>query len=220
MNPKDELVHAFISDTDPNNTTAPGVLPGVCGDGECRFTLPNPEPGIARISLSGATENGCRISARVDISSTPLLLPDLSLTADGGIVGGDPVTIQFPSGPADPPPFVTDLGNAVRVLVPVTAPGSSDIKVHLEWDGDWSHYPTNDLDVFVEFGPFIFFAGFTLDSPEVLTIPKEFFFPTDTSFNVIVSGFDVNTGSDPGTDSWRLRVTDESGTILPGTILN
>ncbi len=77
-----------------------------------------------------------------------------------------------------------------------------------EWDGDWSRYTTNDLDFFVNVPAFggIFFAAFSLDSPEVITIPA---LPFDLPIEIIVSGFEVNSG----TDNWRLRITVD-GTLV------
>ena len=70
LNPSHSL-HGFISESDPDNAGAPGVLAGACGNGECSFALVEPEPGPARISDSGATENGCNITAEESILPSP-----------------------------------------------------------------------------------------------------------------------------------------------------
>ena len=146
--------------------------------------------GIARISLSGATENSCRVSARVELLST--LLPDPGLTASGSVEDGEAVLVNVPV-PSD----------------------SGDLSVRLDWDGNWGSYPTNDIDITVGAFGVPFFVGFTLDSPEILSIPRAFIdFFSLTSIEVVIDGFKVNSG----TDNWKLRVTEEDGDILPGTI--
>ena len=81
------------------------------------------------------------------------------------------------------------------------------VEFRLEWDADWSHYPTNDVDLFV-FDPDqnAVGNGFTLDAPELVLVDS----PEDGLWRVGVSGFEMNTGS----DNWRLRV------IADGVVLS
>ena len=160
----------------------------------------NLEPGILRITVGADPLNLGRISTDVTITSS--LIPRPGLTASGNVAQGPLVFDQDAFE-------VLDLGNSQVVTVPIPA-FTGETEIRLEWDRDWSRYPTDDLDVFVELFGFVFFAGFTLDSPEVITIPAGFFPPFDVSINVIVSGFEVNSGA----ASWRLRVT-TGATVLP-----
>ena len=192
-----------IGDLDFDCTTS---VTGVCD------VVDNLEPGILRITLSGDTVNAGLIEAEVTVTTTPIDRP--GLTAFGTVEDGRAIVdlSGFPGQLIDP-------GNSVTV--PVTLPaGSSEVEVRLEWDGDWSRYPTNDIDFFVNFPvgipafgpPFtegIYFAAFSLDSPEVI---KFFPLPFDIDIEIIVSGFEVNDGP----DNWRLRMTvDEDLVEIP-----
>ena len=180
--------HAFISPSDPDTPGAGGVLPGACGDGTCTFLIDDPEPGLARISLSGAIENSCRMSARVEISNTPR--PALGLTATGSTT--DQCPVFFPGF------------SCAAVFMP------SDVttaEFRLAWNGDWAHYPTNDLDMFVFPPSSPPIASAFRDSPEVLTVSSP---AGNDLWLVVVSAFEVNTG----TDTWELQVTAD-GSVLP-----
>jgi hypothetical protein len=71
--------------------------------------------------------------------------------------------------------------------------------VQLRWKGDWSRYPTSDLDVYAfDADDFIFFDGATLNSPEDYVIDE----PTAGPMTFLVDGFTVFKGD----DKWELSV--------------
>ena len=181
--------HAFISVTDPDDPQAGGVLPGACGNGVCKFVLDNPEPGLARISLSGATENACRMSAKVSIQ--PVERRVLSTSISGKISDGGIVFHSFD-----------------------VEPGIEELEFDLRWDNNWSRYPANDLDLllFSPFGGPPLPFGQTLDSPESFVLTPTLLgavlgapgpVALDGAWGVGVLGFEVNEAQ----DRWALRVT-------------
>ena len=181
--------HAFISETDPDNSDASGVLPGACGGGECRFVLADPEPGLVRLSLNGATENGCRMSARVSVRPVERRVLETSISgevSDGGVV--------FHAFEVDP--------------------GVEELAFELRWTNNWLRYPTNDLDLLL-FGPFggpPLPFGQTLDSPERFVLTPALLgavvgapgpVPLDGFWGVVILGFEVNEDK----DGWEFLVT-------------
>ncbi len=183
--------HAFIGPGDLDDPNARGVLPGACGNGECRFTLSDPEPGISRISLNGATGNNCRMSARVEISDTPRAA--LGLTASGSTADNCPL---FPPNSGF---------SCALVFMPA---GVSSAEFRLGWNGDWAHYPTNDLDLFLASPTNVSYSSAFRDSPEVVQIlsPQT----EEGPWFIVIGGFEVNTS----TDTWQLQVTAD-GVVLP-----
>ncbi len=177
-------------------TPPPGPPPIEC------VAFDNLEPGVLRITVSGDTLNLGRMSADVTISSSPIGRP--GLTADGTVEQG-PAIVDLSGFPGQ----VLDLGNSV--VVPVVIPAGpapfSPLEIRLEWDHDWSRYPSNDLDMFVEVPGFgVVLVAFSLDSPEVIVT-----FAPPGPLNIIISGFEVNTPD----DNWRLRVTVD-GVVISG----
>ena len=138
---------------------------------------------ILRITLSGDVLNAGEVSANVTISSTAKPASGI-LTAQGTLNGPETVWTQVEM-PSD----------------------TSQVEFRLEWDGDWSHYPTNDIDLFV-YDPDqnAIGDGFTLDAPELILVDN----PTDGLWTIGISGFEMNTGN----DNWRLRV------IADGVVLS
>jgi hypothetical protein len=138
------------------------------------FTVPSPESGIVRVTMSGDWTNASPIGATVAIRPVPLTEP--AFTRQSKIADGEFVAVPF--------------------RVPV---GASQLSVKLEWDGDWSRYPTNDLDVILERpdGTFDVTAA-TLDAPERAEIAD----PPAGDWIAYVDGFTVFTGG----DRFRLRV--------------
>ena len=186
-------VHAFISAADLTNPSAPGATPGSCGDGSCNFVVERPEPGFSRISLSGATENGCEMSAHVSI--LPIDGKKEKKSASGKVSDGEFVdlTMKVPSD-------------------------VDELEFKLSWDNDWSRYPTNDLDLEV-FLPSEFCPGCpplpilqSLDSPERFVMTPEFLgtlfgapepIPLpEGDWDLVVAGFEVNEKS----DKWEVLV--------------
>jgi hypothetical protein len=139
------------------------------------FTIPNPDQGIMRITLNGDWTNASPIAATVNIRSIEGAEPGLTLTekvADGQIYA-----------------------------VPFTVPaGAKQLTAKLEWDGDWSNYPTNDLDIILQ-RPDGTFAqdGATLNAPERLSIAD----PAAGNWIAYVAGFTVST---KGGDRFKLQV--------------
>ena len=180
--------HAFIGPSDVDGSFISGVLPGACGNGECKFVLEDPEPGLLRISVNGATENSCRMSGRVSVQPGETRVLDTSISgevSDGGFV---------------PVSFSVD-------------PGVDELAFELRWVNDWSRYPTNDVDLLLFSpygGPLPF--GQTLDSPERFVLTPALFgallgapgpVPLDGFWGVGILGFEVNEAS----DDWELLVT-------------
>lgn len=172
LNPGAPL-HGFISPTDPFDAFAPGMPPGVCGDGSCTIRLADPEPGLLRFSLNGATENACTIGARVDIRTDhgpPAKRSDGGKIAPGELVSG---SAEVPEG--------------VGKLV-----------VRLSWEGNWSRFPANDLDLALLSPEGSVFVAATLDSPEVLVIDN----PAAGFWEYAVFGFELNDAP----DHWELSI--------------
>ena len=165
---------------------------------EC-VAFDNLEPGILRITVGADPLNLGRVSTDVTITSSPI--PRSGLTATG-------------STAVDCPFFPPGFGLSCAL---VEIPSGTDVaEFRLDWDGDWSRYPTNDLDMFLFLptGP-LRASAFTLDVPEVLTVtPVGIETEVPAGFwLVVVSAFEVNTG----TDTWRLRVTAD-GTLAGGFV--
>jgi hypothetical protein len=161
-------LHGFVSPNDPGNPAAPGMPPGACGDGSCRITITDPEPGFIRFSLNGATENACTIRARVDIHAEHAPPPK---RYDAGRIGNG----EWSLGYAVIPPEVTKL------------------TFRLSWKGNWSRFPANDLDLFVLDPQGVLRGdGATLDSPEVISIEN----PAPGFWSYAILGFEVNDSPD------------------------
>lgn len=127
------------------------------------FVIPNPEPGIVRITLMGDETNAGTISA--DVMVTSLRNPPPSQSAGDDIQGGDNVF------------YIVDIPSGVSVA-----------KFQLRWNADWSAYPTNDLDMYL-FDPLgaVNSAGATLNSPERATINS----PMPGKWTILIQGFAV-----------------------------
>ena len=210
LNPTEGFEQAFIGLDDFENPS--GVFPGRCTDsdgpgplpGICSFSLLTPEPGLLRISVSGATTNACNMSTDVTIVSTmgdtfsadPL---DYGTVADGGTV-----TV----GSIDVPQ------------------GAQKIEFELSWINDWTHYKGNDLELQV-FLPGLSVPlpfGLTLDAPERFEVtsaaltalfggPKTV--PLDGIWTIKVQGFEVNEM--PGDWTLRVLVDGDEPDLIPPT---
>jgi hypothetical protein len=156
------------------------------------------EPGLLRVTLSGDVVNSGNMSASVTVDSNQLIRGGQS--AEGIVSSSVPATN----------------------LIPITIPADVEIaQFRLTWTGDWSHYPTNDLDMFIFDPGFrqvlvdpngdpignqpIVPQGLTLDAPEVVRVKN----PLPGVWHVGILGFELNTelsGGETG-DKWVLRVT-------------
>jgi subtilisin family serine protease len=136
--------------------------------GDRSFVIPNPEPGVVRITLLGDETNAGTVSADVMVTASVESLPKTSTS--GTIRGGDTFF------------FFVDIPAGVKTA-----------QFQLRWSADWDNYPTNDLDMYV-FDPSLVRngAGATLNSPENTVISN----PTPGTWAVAVQGFAVPTGKD------------------------
>ncbi len=184
LNPDPTSHFAFIGQSFQRTFVIADHTAGTAGDPMADILVhDNLEAGILRITVSGDVLNAGDISTNVTISSTPK--PASGVVTDQGALDG-----------------------AETVWTEVEMPeGVSHVEFRLEWDADWSHYPTNDIDLFV-FDPALNAVGdgFTLDSPELILVDN----PAGGTWTIGVSGFEMNTGS----DNWRLRVIAD-GVVLP-----
>ncbi len=157
------------------------------------------EPGLLRVTVSGDVVNSGSMSAFVTVESS-------TLTRSGDSTASGQVTSSAPA---------TD-------LIPITIPAGIEVaEFCLSWEGDWTHYPTNDLDLFVfdadsnqvlvdpNGDPVgnqpIVPQGLTLDAPEVVRVKN----PLPGVWYVGILGFELNTELRRGRtgDNWVLQVT-------------
>jgi hypothetical protein len=164
-------------------------------------TIPidNVQPGLMRVSLQGDWTNAGRISA------------DVVIARERKDPGEDTVEGKIRQGEL----------LAYPIVVPA---GATTLAFHLAWEGDWSRYPTNDLDLILQ-DPTgkLDFRGATLDSPERVTVTK----PAAGTWVAYVDGFSVHAGIDDDEhgdgdgrarrEEFELRVTiDGTRVRLPG----
>jgi hypothetical protein len=154
-------------------------------------------PGLVRVAILGDWTNAGRIS--VDLAITREHVDRGKKTAEGKIAQGETVTIPF--------------------AVP---PSAGQLDVELSWKGDWSRYPTNDLDLVLQ-NPAgtVNLAGATVNSPERVSIQK----PAAGNWNAIVQAFTVNAELDDDhdhdsghrgpRDEFELRVTIDGVRLVP-----
>jgi hypothetical protein len=86
------------------------------------YVIPSPERGLMRVTLNGDWTNASPIDATVSIVSVTEPVP--GLTTQGRLDDGQ-----------------------VRVLPFAVPPGAAKLSARLEWQGDWSSYPANDVDL-------------------------------------------------------------------------
>jgi hypothetical protein len=183
-----------IADAPTSFWSSPCVLPPATGcetyvATEQTITIDNPQTGLVRVSLQGDWTNAGKVSTDLVIERTrgPLPRP----TAVGRIQQGDLVPVQ--------------------VEVP---PGTAQLVFELAWEGNWSRYPTNDLDLIVlDPAAQLNFEGATLASPERAVIDA----PPAGVWTAYIQGFavfDLHAGGPPPHDEYVLRVTAD-GVRLP-----
>lgn len=86
-------------------------------------------------------------------------------------------------------------------------PGTTSVNFELSWKGDWSRFPTNDLDlILVDPDNNVFFDGATLRIPEKAQIAN----PVAGVWNVIVDGYQLHGLR----DKYELRAFDATGQAL------
>jgi subtilisin family serine protease len=139
------------------------------------FVINDPEPGLLRLTALGDWTNASPIALDVRISSTKRREPR-RVTARSFIRQDQQFTYD------------------------VTIPsGAAEAVFQVRWRGNWSHYPTSDIDLYaIDPGGSVNVDGATLDSPEEVTIVN----PAAGTWTFVVDGFDV-----PGWfDIFELRV--------------
>jgi hypothetical protein len=135
-------------------------------------TIPflDPEPGIMRITMLGDFTNASNVSVDVRVTSRKEPLPKTTL--DGTIRQAD------------------------SLVFPIDIPsGISEAVFQVKWEGDWSHYPTNDIDMYVfdpTGSPMLGLGGATLRDPEQITVQM----PKAGTWYVNLQGFAVPTKKD------------------------
>jgi hypothetical protein len=154
-------------------------------------------PGLVRVAIQGDWTNVGRISA--DLAITREHVDRGRKTAEGGVAEGQTVTVPF--------------------AVPA---GAKQLDVELSWKGDWSRYPTNDLDLALR-DPAAKenLDGSTGSSPERVHIQN----PAAGPWTALINGFTINAGFDDDHDlgGWRrvrrdnfeLRVTIDGLRVVP-----
>jgi len=153
-------------------------------------------PGLVRVAIQGDWTNAGRISADLVITREHVNIG--RSTAEGSVAQGQEATVPF--------------------VVPARA---AQLNVELSWKGDWSRYPTDDIDLIVQ-DPAgnSNFAGATINSPERVTIVK----PVAGTWLASVEGFTVHSELDDDDhdehraprDQFELRVTiDGVRVVLP-----
>src|SRR6185503_4622498 len=104
----------------------------------------------------------------------------------------------------DSVPMLTTQGTILhhqQIVFPVTIPaGTAQAEFRLWFRNDWGSYPTSDIDM-VLFDPNLNrnSDGAHLNDPERATVIN----PTPGTWFVVISGFDIPSGS----DKYELRVT-------------
>ncbi|MBZ5721420.1 MAG: S8 family serine peptidase [Acidobacteriia bacterium] len=149
------------------------------------FSIDGPEPGYMRVALVGDWTNAGRISAALTITATKK---------------GSAAFSQY-----------SNINEGDLQTVPYTVPsGLNLVTFELTWNNDWSHYPTNDLDLLVvDPDGNLILDGATLNGRETATVNS----PKAGNWTILVSGFNIygklhDDGSETGpqTDKYRLRV--------------
>jgi subtilisin family serine protease len=149
------------------------VLPGFI-NGNQTYVLDRPQTGLIRVTALGDWINVGTIS--LDLTIEEVIDPLPAHTFKGKLVEGQQqvYTVQIPTGT----PTAT---------------------FSLSWDGDWSAYPTNDLDMYlIAPGGALNFQGATINSPERVTVEN----PAAGTWTIVVDGFTVY-GKD---DNYEVRV--------------
>lgn len=128
------------------------------------YVIPDPEPGLLRVTVNGDWTNAGKVSADILVSSSSEALP--GVTAFGRM----------------------EEGGAAIFPIPVP-PNVKEAEFRLGWKRDWSRYPTSDLDMVILDPLFtVNQDGATLDAPELVRIKD----PQPGTWYVLVLGFEIN----------------------------
>jgi hypothetical protein len=137
------------------------------------WVFTDPEPGLMRVTLTGDWTNASPIHASVTIESGKEKLP--KNTATGKLVEGQQLSVS--------------------VVVP---PGVGTLSALLRWTGDWSRYPTNDLDLYATDADGTAFEAATVDAPERFEVAG----PGAGTWSFLVDGFTIYDSL----ENWELVV--------------
>jgi subtilisin family serine protease len=156
--------------------------------GPRQFTIANPEPGYMRVVVLGDWTNAGRVSSEVTV--TAKAQKSAKLSKYGTVSEGELVQIPY-----------------------TVASGVNSLTFELTWNNDWSHYPTNDLDlIVVDPDGNLIFDGATLNGREMATVAS----PKPGNWMILVDGFNIwgklandGTESGPQKDSYRVRVVQQ-----------
>jgi subtilisin family serine protease len=153
--------------------------------GAATYTVGPLDSGVTRVTFLGDWTNVGRAGAEVKVTAIPKRRA--SFSARGTVADGDWL--------------------AIPVVIPA---GSTAATFELGWKHDWSHTPTNDIDMYVvgpdgiEVSPY---SGATLNAPERVVAEA----PAPGTYTVYVNGYTVfghtHAGAVvPGTDEYQLKV--------------
>jgi subtilisin family serine protease len=156
--------------------------------GPSQFPIANPEPGYMRVVVLGDWTNVGGVSSELTV--TAKAQQTAAFSRYGTISEGD------------------------LAQIPYTVPsGVKSITFELTWNNDWSHYPTNDLDlIVVDPNGNVILDGATLNGREMASFDK----PKAGHWTILVDGFNIygtlannGTESGPQKDSYRVRVVQQ-----------
>jgi len=173
------LGDAFFVNVVDAPTSAAALLVSDFPVADTSYQVNQPQSGLVRVAIAGATNNASTVSAdlvidRQHVNPGPPI-------AVGTVRQGDEDVVQF--------------------QVP---PGKAQLSLALSWLHDWAAYPTNDLDlVLVDPNNNVNLDGATLNSPERVVIAN----PTPGVWTAHVQGFQINQGIVLQQDLWALRVS-------------
>ena len=123
------------------------------------------EEGLMRVTISGDVTNAGRVQADVRIT-----------TEKEGLAKRKPINGKVSE----------DETNVHTLFV---EPGTTELRLVLDWDSDWSQWPTNDLDLIPldPSGNVVSFDAATSDAPERLTIEN----PAPGEWTLLVDGYTI-----------------------------
>ena len=146
------------------------------------FEFLDPQHGLMRLAVMGDFTNAGKVRARVTVEEQRINLKKALLKRK--IADGDFDELQL------------------RV-----EPGTVSVEFGLDWNGDWGHYPVNDLDlILIDPEGNLWIDGATLLIPEKAVIDS----PVPGIWNVIIDGFELHGGE----DRYVLRAYDAEGNNL------
>jgi hypothetical protein len=183
----DDLIFAVHSGKMTGGTSSDYAVPENFFAGPTAFTIDNPEPGFMRLTFMGDWTNAGRIDAAFSMTATLKSKPDFSLKRD--------------------------IADQQVIIIPFNVPaGLSAATFELTWKNDWTHYPTNDLDlVLIDPKGGMNFDGATLNGRERAIVKT----PLAGQWTLAVIGATVfgrapqgdgTNPTPPGTDDFKLDI--------------